>query len=415
MRFRVILVLFSITGSLYCQSFGSLAISAPPGFEVFVDGNPMGVTNELEDGKIVERISVGRHSVLIRKAGYSDFRTEIVVEANKTVLLKPQIEQATISVARKSGQDLALKQQLGILYVRSLPVGAEIYLNGKRIGLCDSEVANVPVGSHTIMLQFKGNKLELGIDLVDSDYVTVMGNFIQKTITATSRLDEESAAAAAKIDEERKKADAVRAAADATEKKKKLEEAISKLRWSDSRVIIVFDAYPSQKEFVDFLAVKRTGYASFDGDKYATMMTRESRLDIAGIQNIARIEWLGDSLDPSRFTDPKGYETLMTTPLTRKRSYAQDVEKDKIGMLSSFKIVYKQKFETYQAFKKYDMPYYKFIDVEVRGDPIIEYRIGDTIIHMTLSVHGDRVEVIPEYVEYKNPVLNTYDRVQIRK
>ncbi len=59
-----LITLFSLTGMLYSQD---LMIFCDPGYRVYIDGNYEGTTNEAEEGLHIVSITIGEHSMELRK------------------------------------------------------------------------------------------------------------------------------------------------------------------------------------------------------------------------------------------------------------------------------------------------------------------------------------------------------------
>ena len=58
-----------------------------------------------------------------------------------------------------------LVQKTGTMILRSVPLHAEIYLDGKNQGKADKKFSNLPAGKHTVKFVFKGKELEGTFDL----------------------------------------------------------------------------------------------------------------------------------------------------------------------------------------------------------------------------------------------------------
>lgn len=95
------------------EANGSLFVTSdPPAADVFVNDNPVGKT-PLK----LQNLAAGRASVRVSMAEYGDW--------NESVQLRPG-EQAAVTAK--------LVSQFGFLSIKSIPPGADVYLNGKMLG-----------------------------------------------------------------------------------------------------------------------------------------------------------------------------------------------------------------------------------------------------------------------------------------
>jgi hypothetical protein len=111
---------------------GLRVISAEPEVEVFIDGASVGRAP-------IERndLPPGRHYVVAHKAGFSEFKAEVELEAGK-------------------GRELAIDLRAsGSLRVITAVAGADVYLDGNPVGRTPLTLDNVPVGDHLVELKMR--------------------------------------------------------------------------------------------------------------------------------------------------------------------------------------------------------------------------------------------------------------------
>lgn len=121
---------------------GGLLVVCWPGYEVLVDGEPMGETVAAEDGRYLPELAAGRHEVEIRRAGFEPWRTTVEVPAGGIAELRvPELAPTT-----------------GSLRVDAAP-GHRVYLDGRLIGLTSSDGLEIPdleVGEWTLRVEKLG-------------------------------------------------------------------------------------------------------------------------------------------------------------------------------------------------------------------------------------------------------------------
>jgi hypothetical protein len=115
---------------------GSIAVySNPGGAEVLIDGQVVGSTPYEGRG-----YGPGTHPVVVRHAGYRDYRVEAKVEANRRTEISATLETAPAD---------------GVLSLTSIPEGARVYLDGSYRGTAPLRVAASP-GVHSVRAEADG-------------------------------------------------------------------------------------------------------------------------------------------------------------------------------------------------------------------------------------------------------------------
>lgn len=123
---------------------GSLKVSSmPSGALIWVDGKNTGKTTP----EVLEDLSVGKHTVLLKLTGYQEAGKFVAVASSQRgdchvdLVKEPEVVRT------------------GTLKVSSTPSGASIWLDGKDTGKTTPEILeNIAVGSHKIVLKQSGYK-----------------------------------------------------------------------------------------------------------------------------------------------------------------------------------------------------------------------------------------------------------------
>jgi hypothetical protein len=110
--------------------------SEPSGGDLYIDGKYRGTTPAIPDNLLP-----GRHEVLIRKAGYEDYRDVISVSAE---------------FATEYREYLVPLPGAGFLSVTSYPEGADVWIDGIAAGTTPSALLRYPAGNHTVEIAKKG-------------------------------------------------------------------------------------------------------------------------------------------------------------------------------------------------------------------------------------------------------------------
>jgi hypothetical protein len=145
---------------------GSLDIqSTPDGGDVYLDGEPAGVTPV-----IIDDLSPGQYTVLIQKDGYEPFENaSVVVSAGNTTPV-----QAVLEMSPPSGTS-------GSLDITSIPAGAKVYLDDVYQGKTSLLITNLDPGAYMLRLEKEGyNAWYQGITIVAGETI-----FINAPLTPT--------------------------------------------------------------------------------------------------------------------------------------------------------------------------------------------------------------------------------------
>jgi len=133
----------------YTQSpiYGDLQIqSVPPGAAVYVNNNYQGITYP-GDPVYVTQLAPGTYTVNLAMQDYQPFTQTAVVQAGITKqITAPMVPSSPGTAPDTTGQ----------LIVGSTPSGAGIYLDNKYSGVTPIVLANIPAGSHTLVLRQGG-------------------------------------------------------------------------------------------------------------------------------------------------------------------------------------------------------------------------------------------------------------------
>jgi hypothetical protein len=119
--------LLQATGSIYVTS-------TPSGASVSLDGSPKGKTP-----KTITGVSVGSHTIMLSKSGYTN-----------------QIRKASVKAGETISSHTNLRGGTGSIYVTSSPSGASFSLDGSPKGTTPKTITGVSAGSHTITLSKRG-------------------------------------------------------------------------------------------------------------------------------------------------------------------------------------------------------------------------------------------------------------------
>jgi hypothetical protein len=155
----------------YQSRRGSVLIrSEPSGGTLYFDGIFRGITPVQ-----VDNLVYGRHTVLIKKPGYQDYR-DIANAGPETVL--------------EYTEYLVPDPQTGFLGVSSYPEGALVYLDCLEMGNTNTRLERVAVGNHTVLLQMEGYlDYTVPAEVIGDESVLVHADLVKSPDSGTLIID----------------------------------------------------------------------------------------------------------------------------------------------------------------------------------------------------------------------------------
>lgn len=121
-------------------NFGWITVtSKPSGADVFVDGKNYGKT-PLENAKIKR----GSHRVELKKSGYGSIVKLVKISAGET---NAELDNVVLE---------AKEVKFGGLTIMSKPEGADITIDGEKMGKTPMTVGEIMIGNHDVVLNYKG-------------------------------------------------------------------------------------------------------------------------------------------------------------------------------------------------------------------------------------------------------------------
>ncbi|MDP7531104.1 MAG: PEGA domain-containing protein, partial [Candidatus Scalindua sp.] len=123
---------------------GSISVkSKPSNARIFLDGKKVGTTPD-----ILESVATGSHEVEVRKDGYDVSSKSVKVETDK-----------------KKSVALELQINTGSISIKSEPVKARIFLDGKEVGTTPDTLLTVTPGRHEV--EVRKDRYEVWSESVD--------------------------------------------------------------------------------------------------------------------------------------------------------------------------------------------------------------------------------------------------------
>jgi hypothetical protein len=173
-----------ILGVAASVAAGDVWINCAPGFDIFLDGESMGVSERDESGKHLRGIESGAHTVRIEKDGVA------LAEFSVNVGFDPyQVELSGLSAEMNeeppgTSQDEVEQQFVGSVEITSDPRECNVKIGSRRIlkKLTILMIPDVPIGEHKIWFESSGTVLSEKVVVRAAQLVRVRLDFRNKQV-----------------------------------------------------------------------------------------------------------------------------------------------------------------------------------------------------------------------------------------
>lgn len=397
----------------WAEDTGSLAIVCDPGFSVQIDGAYYGETTGLEQGKIIDEIAAGNHSLRIEQEGFQAESIRFVIQKGKTTVLRISPKKSSFTVKKLGESAVSMERETGNLVARSLPVGADFFIDGTKIGNTDLEINDFLAGSHSIRFELNGRVLEGEISLEKEDTLNILANLIKNEISVESKLEED-----ARIAAEKKEAELAKQRAEERRKRQEEQRIALQEMAKNSKFRVIIDSYPPYSDFYSYVTRTRKAYASISSTRTnAPESERSSEKQIGGISHINYVgsHFTRDSANQAILKDKGKYEQWISTAkfneyekihrdMPYQTNFLRMIEINQ--MRDSLSISYTDVYTLQWLFKKYSDRYHRFIDMEYR-DTEITLQPGLNDLHVDMKLEGGKLVVELNSIVHINTVENT--------
>lgn len=166
---------------------GDVWINCAPGFDIFLDGELVGVSDEAENGKHLRGISAGDHIVRIEKDDLTlaNFSVTVGFAANQIVV--GEIPTEKTEVPPDVSEEKAEKRLVGTIEITSDPRECNVKLVGQRILKKQPilTIPGIPVGEHKFWFESSGTVLSETILIQPTQPAKVMVDFRNQRVVIT--------------------------------------------------------------------------------------------------------------------------------------------------------------------------------------------------------------------------------------
>jgi hypothetical protein len=140
---------------------GDIQITCEPDVRIWVNDTFKGKTTSTDSGMFIESIRPGSYRIKAVKSGFEPVIQEVHVASGETVEVKIILKTPAMKIENlTTGSGGGDRATIGTIIFRSVPLHAEIFLDGRKIGTTDTKASNIETGSHHIKFVYRDQILE---------------------------------------------------------------------------------------------------------------------------------------------------------------------------------------------------------------------------------------------------------------
>lgn len=166
-----------------------LQINAEPGVSIWMNGHSIGKIGGEEQGMLLRVLEPGAYVLKASRPGYNPVETVFTVGNEQSVewhvVLAGPVMQVEDTVLRVESTMLR-SEPTGTMVLQSIPLNAEILLDGKPIGKTGKKVTFVPAGAHTVRFIFQQQQLEKQVSLLEGESLLLRADFMKSEVVGES-------------------------------------------------------------------------------------------------------------------------------------------------------------------------------------------------------------------------------------
>jgi hypothetical protein len=163
----------------------TLQVKGVADISIWMNKEFIGKTVEEDGGLIVMDLAPGKYEFKAAKQGYETVKKVVIIKDSQTIewriTLQEPVMIAEDAVIRLESS-MMKSGSVGSVILRSLPLNAEVSLDGQPFGVTDRKLLYVPTGRHEVKMVFQGKELSVDFDLKKDETNFLMADFKQGKI-----------------------------------------------------------------------------------------------------------------------------------------------------------------------------------------------------------------------------------------
>ena len=191
MRSAHLVLLIACLGIAVSVAADDLRITCGPGLKIFLDGEFVGVSIPKYDGKYLDGLSTGKHTIRVEDVGFSPKEFSVIVGPIPTqVVIGDLVPEKTISKPESENEnlggveDVLIGGPVGTVEISSNPQRCTVLIAGHEVLKQEPimKIPGVPAGDHELRFECEGAVLS-GKVMVDADEITrITANILENQV-----------------------------------------------------------------------------------------------------------------------------------------------------------------------------------------------------------------------------------------
>jgi len=166
-----------------------LHINAEPGVSIWLNEEYVGKTTKEENGLIVKDIAPGNHSLRAARQGYNSTDAQLEVEENQTVEWRIIFTTPVMNIedgVKRLDTAMIESTPVGTIILKSIPLNADVFFNGKSIGSADKRISFAPAEDYSVKFVFQKRELVEKFTLHSDETILLIADFTKGEIIKES-------------------------------------------------------------------------------------------------------------------------------------------------------------------------------------------------------------------------------------
>jgi len=140
-----------------------LHVNTDPGVTIWLNEELIGKTFKEEKGLVIKDLVPGEYNLRAARQGYEAIETQVIIIEDhqafewRISFVKPVMK--TEKAVKRIDSVMIESKPVGKVLLRSIPLNAEVFFNGKSIGSADRKITFVPQGDHSVKFVYQGREL----------------------------------------------------------------------------------------------------------------------------------------------------------------------------------------------------------------------------------------------------------------
>ena len=166
-----------------------LQISSEPGVSIWLNNENVGKTTKEENGLIIKGIAPGEYSLRAARQGYNPTETQLVVENDQTIEWRLSFAEPVMNIedaVKRIDSAMVGNKPVGTIMLKSIPLNAEIFFNGKSIGRADKKITYAPAVDYSVKFVYQKRELSEKFSLQPDETILLTADFTNGEIVRKS-------------------------------------------------------------------------------------------------------------------------------------------------------------------------------------------------------------------------------------